>query len=297
MVTERDLELSTGSIDSQALRLIKLADLSNINRFDGENFDGARMIHQTTLNTHEARTKALLFQANNALRAAGVDIDNFRAGYVLGVHDDHEVLTKDIPSPVKLMMSSEEREQLRNQEEAAIRILVERYMLAEFHDLYLELWHEAQAKETPEAQAADIADKWDGVCETLHEIRCSNTDFLEVLERYRSFILPRVEKHKVWPAISSHPHIQLDRIPTPGEADQLPKISLGTLRGLGYDAFWKEVFDPKLPEFYKRWMTATFRCGLPLKTPGTPLFPGWPNEGLEQDPKMYLLMVPHQKIR
>lgn len=297
MITERDLELSSGTIDAQALRIIKLADLSSINRFDGENFDSAKMIHQTTLNTHEARTKALLFQANNALRSKGIDIDNFRAMYVLGVHDDHEVLTKDIPSPVKIMMSPDEREQLRVKEESAIRVLVKRYVQQEFHDLYLELWHEAQLKETLEAQAVDIADKWDGVCETIHEIRCGNKDFLDILERYRTLIMPRLEKHTVWQTISGHPHIQLDSIPTPEEVNQLPKIRLWTLKEFGYEAFWAEVFDPNLPEFYKRWMTATFRCGLNLDTPGTPLFPGWPNEELEKNPKMFLLMVPHQKIR
>lgn len=298
MATEKDmLRANEGNSMYRKKWLRKLAELREVIRFDGENFDGARMIHQTNLDMHEARTQALHYQVGYALLAAGIRINYLRSSYLLQFHDDQEVVTKDIPTPVKSAMTPEERAKLRAREEKAARALARRYALPQFKALYLELWNEAQAKQTPEAQAADVADKWDALGEVIHEIRCGNKDFLDILERYRILISKRLETSPIWQAASSHPYIRFDQLPTHEEAERLPRISLDTFEKIGYNTFWHDVLQPPdLPEFYKRWMVATFHCGLDWDEPGTPLFPGWPNEGLEKDPKKIAMMLPFKKI-
>lgn len=291
MLSEVDFEFAKAREDFGNMTLLKFAELASVERFCG-----MKMIHRTNLDIHHARTTKLTWTCAQALRTRGVMINLGHAMNLIRVHDDQEVITGDIPTPTKLAMTEEEQEELKGKEEAAIITLAKRYVPPEFQDMYLQLWHEARDKKTLESQTADIADKWDAICETVHEIRCGNVSFFEVLDRYRSKIIPRLQNHEIWSIISTHPDIRLDRIPTPSEADQLPKISIETLRKSGQEAFWQEVLDQNVPEFYRRWIVDTFSCGLSLDMPGTALFPGWGNEPLNQKPRMYLLRLPWKKI-
>ncbi|MBI3443298.1 HD domain-containing protein [Candidatus Woesebacteria bacterium] len=291
MQTELGLEAIGFLEEGIALWQKRLHDLSTVERFAG-----IEMIHRTNLDVHTARIVILTIIAKQAMQSRGITINGRHAVDLAKVHDDPEVITKDIPSTVKSAMTEAERQKLHKQEETATIALARQYMPRMFQDFYIGLWREAKSKLTPESQVVDIADKWDGICEAIHEIRCGNDDFLQVLERYRSLVLPHLENYDSWQVISEHPKIQLSNVPTAQEAQRLPKISLDTYRLHGAQIFWEEVMDPNVPEFYKRWIKTTFTCGLDLDVPGTPLFPDWAKELGPQDLKDYFPILHRGRI-
>ncbi len=94
------------------------------------------------------------------------------------VHDDPEIITKDIPLYNKEKMSKEEKEELSLEEEKAIEKLVERYGLFFKGYSYEELLYSAKNKDRLETQFISFCDKFDGAGEAWHEIWAGNDFFV-----------------------------------------------------------------------------------------------------------------------
>jgi 5'-deoxynucleotidase YfbR-like HD superfamily hydrolase len=261
----------------------RAGDLERVPRYSA-----LEMIHRTDLRLHTTRTVPLVDDVAQVLRGLGITIDKDKAKVLLSLHDDPEVITGDIPSPVKLVMNDAEKAALDEKERQATIALSERYFPGKLQEQYVEYAREVQEKQTVEAQAVDIVDKWDGLCETLHELRCGNNVFLKPLENYRSLVIPRLQRHQIWEPVSTHPDIQLQRIPTIEDAHAFPKISIDTYTNYGAEAFWRQVMDPNVPEFYKRWVNCTLFGGINPYKGAASLFPGWKEQLREQSPEIYL---------
>lgn len=220
-------------------------------------------IHKSTLLDHAVRVNSLaLLMSGYLAKRAGIHLDNLKLTHLDHHHDDAEVITGDIPSPVKAAFTPEERDAFRRREDEAMEQLAKRYRPERYQQLYLDDWQEVSAKQTPESQLVDIADKIDGLCETLTDIRCGNNtpEIYEVLTNYQK-IFTKINAYRITKQLQGNTGLGQIRVPTREEAEQLPKIDLNLLdEGNGYDAFWQTVFDPKLPDLYQIWLQwTTFR--------------------------------------
>ena len=150
---------------------------------------------------------------------------------------------------------AKEREQLNSEEEFAARILSQEYLPPKYQELYMEYFHEMKEKKSNESQIVDLADKWDGLGETLHEIRCGNAEFLKILPNYHK-IFGELQKHSIWSMLPNGIRDELGSLPTVEEASNLPPLSLDLLHQ-GGDAFWQQVFHPSIPRSLGSWYRAT----------------------------------------
>jgi 5'-deoxynucleotidase len=238
-----------------------------------ERFQGLPMIHRTTLHDHTTRVRGAALHIASSLQRQGTSLDVPKLIRLAQHHDDPEIITGDIPSPVKRAMSTDQRTALKAVEDQAALVLAKRYFPDHLQAKYLADYQEIGAKKTSEAQIVDLADKWEGLSETIHEIRCGNEVFYPVLENYAD-IFDGLKIHPLWDVVSSLPQLQLDTIPTPEEASQIPRVSLDLL-SQGAEAFRRAALDPNVPAFYNTWRNISLTA---FHTPGSALFPGWRNE-------------------
>lgn len=250
----------------------RIHDLERILRFD----QAERVIHRNNLHTHMLRVSylshdlALHLQNNN-----GLQIDPAKTQRLALYHDDPEVITGDIPTPIKYSMKQHERLQLRKAEEEATKILATRYFginpLNQRRRQYLQDQRDMTRKESVEARIVNIADKMEGLCETIHEIRCGNDTFYQILDNYRSFFESFIGREPLFEIINTNTtyKVTLESIPTIKQSQTLRPITY-SLYKTNHDAFWKSVFEENLPGFYKKWLNITV-----TKLSFTALFPGW----------------------
>lgn len=238
-----------------------------------ERFKLHPMIHQTTLYTHVHRVHRLSGLVKHNLDwAPDVKADPLRIENLALYHDDPEVLTGDIPSPVKRAMTPQEKETLDSEEVQAAELLSDEFVPEEFRNFYLHCFQEMKEKKSTEAQVVNIGDKWDGLGETLHEIRCGNTEFLTVLPNYIK-IFEELKQQPIWEHLQKNPSFEF-AIPSVEEAQQLPPLSRD-LVSQGGEIFWERVFDPAVPDLLFTWYRTTLRT---FPEPERILFSGWAEE-------------------
>jgi 5'-deoxynucleotidase len=227
-------------------------DLRGIHRFAE-----VPMIHNSDLLQHATRVNSLAMTLTSYLiQAHGLKIDGLRVSRMALHHDDAEVITGDIPSDLKASLTPEEVTALKEAEQKAIEHLSERYMPEKYRDLYIRDYEEMAAKTSIEAQIVDIADKWDGFCEVITDIRCGNDtpEINSVMENYGK-IAARLNRHPIMKQLQESPLLGFSDNPTSEEVEAYPKINLDLLNGTNGKAnFWKTVFDPTLPRFYRTWL-------------------------------------------
>ena len=136
-------------------------------------FHKMEMIHRTSLLTHAYRVRQISLGIGRVCTEAGYEINQSTIARRSLHHDDPEVETTDIPSPEKRAMTPEQKAQLRSEEMDAARRLAIKFTTLP-RETYISDQEEGSRKETVEDQIVDVADKLDGLCETLHELRCGN---------------------------------------------------------------------------------------------------------------------------
>ena len=195
-------------------------EAKNVKRFrDNE------MIHQTSLAIHTTRLRELATSLVPTMTCPGTDLNLYRIIDLIDTHDVPEVVTGDIPTPQKRNLSQTARADLSLLEAKIAKewapVCVPPGLEAEFISRY----QEAVSKQSQEAQFVDIIDKWDGLGEAVHEVRCGNTQFLEIIERYRN-IFPEFAGYPLWDIMATDPDIGLGQIPTSEEVQRYSTISL-----------------------------------------------------------------------
>jgi 5'-deoxynucleotidase YfbR-like HD superfamily hydrolase len=203
-------------------------DLGSINRFRE-----TPMFYRTTDYHHAKRTELVASTIGKLLQLEGVAIDTPRLGIMALHHDDHEVKTGDIPRPEKDLMTGEERRELRQHEEEAIGVLSTRYYPNPFPPYYRAIWLEMADKQTPEAQVVDVADKLEGLMESVHELLCGNEAFMPIIVRYQHLVR-NLSSYSIWPILANHPSMQLSTATKAPEMSYQPHLLFGKQQ----EPFW-----------------------------------------------------------
>lgn len=137
------------------------------------------MYYRTNDWIHEQRVSWHLEAIEDHIREVFGPAFDFEYARTLAlVHDDAEIITDDIQLYVKEKMTREEKEELAQKERQAIPLLVERYGATINGFKYAEMLMAAQTKDRLEAQVVSYCDKFDGLCEAIHEIRAGNRRYL-----------------------------------------------------------------------------------------------------------------------
>lgn len=100
------------------------------------------------------------------------------------VHDDAEMVTGDVQAIVKLRMTKQELAVLEEQEEKAVKDLVQKYPKEINGYSYESLLLHAARKDCIEAQLVSYVDKLDAYCESLHEVYAGNIGLLRSVVFY-----------------------------------------------------------------------------------------------------------------
>lgn len=250
----------------------RIQDLERILRFD----QAEKVIHRNNLHTHMLRVSYLSQDLARHLQTNyGLHVDPAKAQRLALYHDDPEVITGDIPTPIKYSMKPHERLKLRKAEEEAAKALATRYFglnpLSKKRRQYLKDQRDMTEKESTEARIVNIADKMEGLCETIHEIRCGNETFNHILNNYRSFFQSFISSEPLFELVNSDTtyKITMQTIPTVDQAKSLQPITLDVYK-TDPKTFWANTFDENVPGFYKKWRSIT-AMNLSLNA----LFPGW----------------------
>jgi 5'-deoxynucleotidase len=254
---------------------LRVQDLERVLRFD----QAETVIHRNNLHTHMLRVAYLSTDlAKHLLTNYDLKVDPNKTKRLAQYHDDPEVITGDIPTPIKYSMKPHELLELRKAEEEAVRALANRYFginpLSKKRRQYLQDQYDMTKKETNEARVVNIADKIEGLCETIHEVRCGNQVFDQILNNYRSFFRSFIPKEPFFELVNADPiyRVTMEIIPTVDEAINLQQIKLADFQ-TDQDIFWSKVFDKNLPGFYKQWLYVSA-----TKFSKQSIFPGWKKE-------------------
>lgn len=247
-------------------------------------FDRLPMLHRTTLYVHQVSVGYVAFHLAIEAKKRGIPIDPLKARRMGRYHDDTEVdpNVTDIPAPTKRAMTPEQKQVFREAEQQAAQRLVNVFIQTDSAELYIEEQEETAAKQTPEAQIVDIADKLDVIGEAIHEIRCGNELFYEVVEDSSGIVLPMLRRYPMWDIVKDEPRFDLEHLPTLVEVQRIPKVTLEDLRGEA-NAFWNAAMNPNVPAFYDTWRCVR-RFLFHEPGAGGALFPGW-NEQLRVAPQ------------
>ncbi|MDD2822866.1 MAG: HD domain-containing protein [Candidatus Daviesbacteria bacterium] len=255
------------------INLLWVNCMQNIKRYDG-----LEMIHRPDLWTHIRRVGYLskvlsIYISTRVDTPYSLDAQKtFRMGLR---HDDPELITTDIPAPVKRQLSIEQLQHLKAQEQTA-GIALARYLYcypedSPLYKLYVSEQGELIQKETPEAQIVDVADKWDAVCEILHDIRCGNKDYISLLEFSRK-TLAKFERYPFWNMLADE--FGLANIPNDEEITHLSKIGIDDLVDRSkVSSLMRRPATDEWPEAYKIW--GELNANIFYRNPEKYIFPGW----------------------
>lgn len=258
---------------SQIPWLKKMQDAHRFERHDGP------MMHRTDMFTHLRRVAYIADHLGFYLVAEGHEQARktyrgriFRKAYH---HDDPELITGDLPTPVKLAMSPEERAVFKQEERESVRLVASRYLSfsseRSFND-YLEEQDELLDKKTFDARLIDVADKLDGLGETLHELRCGNESFQKVYKVYRDEVFPKFENYDFWEILKRDPAIMLGNFPTNEDVSKMPILKPEDLHSR--DELQVDLLEAEgLPRWYRSWTSITLNHF--DINPEKFLFPGW----------------------
>lgn len=259
--------------------ILWMKKLSDIKRYSSKEGGNPKMIHEQDNFNHVRRVMYLgEFLANILLQNSSLPYkpDLKRVRYMGYHHDDPEIITGDILATVKAKMKEEELQKLKQKEDLAS------YAIAHFifglkppqDKIYIDIQKEIKNKTTLESQIVDVADKWDSLCEILHEVRCSNKPFSKLLS-FRQRVFNHFKKnYPFYEVIENNSLLEFDKIPTPQQSKKLPTINIDDLK--------KPIHVSEIMSFEKtKGLPACYRTWAELnKTifdirPEKFIFPGW----------------------
>jgi 5'-deoxynucleotidase YfbR-like HD superfamily hydrolase len=269
LVKEAVNNYRSGRIEKGATR--RKVELSKVWRF-GEH---PGMVHRNNLERHAERVSLISQALGVFLMGRGVPVNLDTLDRLAQRHDDPEVITGDVSKRRKLDMSPKEKRRLKRKENRANKREMVRYFgiaPSQERRQYRNDYKQVSAKETIEARIIDIADKIEGICETIHDIRSGNDGLDGVLTRYRDEVFATLQPDLIKSHFSTEPlNLTVDAIPTAEEAQALPKIDRQIVDS---DQFREKLFDDRLPGFYRLWLDLS-----DIKFGKSGVFPGWSNDG------------------
>lgn len=257
-----------------------LKGLSDIKRYvskDGQEFP--EMIHRPDDFIHVRRVMYLgellvdILKQNSSLSYKPDRIKVSGMGYH---HDDYEIATGDILAIEKTRMNKEKLQKFEQKEDLAA------YAVAHFifglkpplDQTYVDIQREQKNKVTLESQIVDVADKWDAVCEILHDVRCGNKSFAKLLAFSKKTFDSFSDKYLFYKTIEKNPSLEFNKIPTLQEAIELPSIRIDDLKKPTDIAEFMSFEKTKgWPTCYRTW--ADLNKTIFDKSPEKFLFPGW----------------------
>ncbi len=143
------------------------------------------MFYRTDLSIHSRRVELLLESFIALAEKLYPGFDARKARLIARHHDDYELQPiGDIPLQLKLQMGEEQLSELENREIQAAEEMARSYPRTVGEYRYLELLLHAIRKDCKEAQLVSVADKFDGLCEALHEVLAGNIIFVEAVINY-----------------------------------------------------------------------------------------------------------------
>lgn len=191
-------------------------------------------------------------------------------------HDDVEIVTEDLLATKKRVMSEEERKKLNQKEDEAANAIAHFILGLKYplDDLYVRQQQEAREKRTIESQIVDVSDKWDALCEIMHEVRCGNKEFTSLIPFSKQTFASFEQKYPFYGAIKDNQQLQFDDIPDPQEALRLPTITIEDLKKPEDVASVMSFEKTKdWPQWYRTW--ANLNKSIFNVRPEKFIFPGW----------------------
>lgn len=265
------MERRTGEFSKGILTHVLGPLLSEIPRYQD-----VEMIHRTSNLVHALRTTRIAeAMAWFLKRVPGqqFDPDLSKVRYFSAHHDDHEIITGDIPAPFKAGFTEDQRIFLREKEEEAARTIArELGLVGDDYEAYVAASKEVHDKQTIEAKIVKIADNFDALGEILHEIRCGNNVFLPKLDFTRARLKELETTYEFFPFIAKRFALRQEDIPT--SADTHPRIhveQLRTRKRMQEQLYYMITFGE--PESYRIWLGVS--CSLLSRVPEVTVFPGW----------------------
>lgn len=176
--------------------------LDNIPRFNSI----AEMTHRPTVAAHSVKVSFFGYYIGQALMEAGVEVDQPKLVYMGEHHDDAEIVTDDIPAPVKRAANRAERRRMQREEREAIKQLEGRTQKPLWMESMEVLMREYRDKNSLESRIVNYLDKWDGLYEAVNEVVCGENKekFREVIEEYKPEFDELNRDNREWQQIASY---------------------------------------------------------------------------------------------
>lgn len=200
-------------MSSEQFRSLPLQDLAHIDWHSPEEVERAvrlnnilrfgtieEMTHRTSVLVHEGRVAKGALVISRVLSAQGVAVDLKRVLFLADHHDDIEMETGDIPTPVKESATKEELKKMEEDERVAAEKIDHLVQKPLFFRSFPEEYEEYKSQKTIEARIVSYMDKWDGIHEAIHEVICGDNKetFREVIEKYKPLFVDLMDKNKDW---------------------------------------------------------------------------------------------------
>jgi hypothetical protein len=253
--------------------------LSGIKRYipkDGEKVP--EMIHRTDNFIHVRRVMYLGEYLINILEQNPLSLfkPDFKKTQDMGRHhDDSEIANDDILASEKKRMTKMQLQELEEKDDLAAHAVAHLILGLKppLDQFYIDRQREQRNKITLESQIVDVADKWDSACEMMHEVRCGNKPFSELLaakiQTFDSF-----SKYPFFETIKNNSLLEFDKIPTPQEAINLPTISIDDIKEPADVSKFMSLEKTKdWPACYRAW--SDLSKNIFNLHPEKFIFPGW----------------------
>lgn len=160
----------------------------------------AEMTHRPTVGAHSLKVPFYGLYMSQACMELGIELDQPRIVYMGQHHDDSEIITGDIPTPVKRSASPAQKREMESNEADALKILETSTQKPTWTESIEELINEYKRQKTLESRIVNYFDKWDGLHEAVNEVVCGDnvTDFRDVIEDYRPILNNLNKKNNDW---------------------------------------------------------------------------------------------------
>ncbi len=140
--------------------------------------------YRSSLWLHHLRVAALVEELAGTILETWKDFDIKRAWTAALVHDDHEMVTGDIPLFHKEAMTDSEKQVLKELEIGAVESLAKKFPQTINGYNYQKLLLDTILKDSREARVLSYLDKLDAYCEANHELLAGNFSALFPVRDY-----------------------------------------------------------------------------------------------------------------
>ncbi|MDQ7814327.1 MAG: HD domain-containing protein [Patescibacteria group bacterium] len=135
------------------------------------------MFYRSNDAVHALRVYTITRFLLRSAKDQSIELDATFAEALALVHDDHEIITGDPQAGDKANMTPQQLAELKRDELAAIDELAERFPKTLGGYSYRALLLDVYERKSLECRLMQFADKFDGMCEALHELASGNLAF------------------------------------------------------------------------------------------------------------------------